>query len=462
MDWTLWKPTELANLCFIIKEGRVLLILKKRGLGAGKINAPGGKLEPGETAMQAAVRETREEVGVTPLHLEERGYLRFQFTDGYALGCWVFVARDLEGEPVSTEEADPMWVALDAVPYERMWADDREWLPAVLEGGSFTGSFVFDGEKMLYKDVRFHGAIPPEPPRAALVAGCGFVGLATARLLHEAGWRVTGCTHSADSAACLSGEPFPVVACDISDPAAVETALGAAHGLDLVLHCASSGKGGADAYRQVYLRGVQVLGGVLAPRQLLYTSSTSVYAQVEGGWVTEESPAEPPRETGRILRETEDWVLAQGGTVARLAGIYGPGRSVLLRKFFTGDAVIEGDGRRWINQIHRDDAASGLVLLAGLRVPGVFNLGDSRPIEQRALYEGLARRYSMPLPPEGPVNTERKRGWTHKQVSNSRLRELGWNLRYPDFFTALENDPDLVPTARAQAVDSSSPPDAAD
>jgi nucleoside-diphosphate-sugar epimerase len=195
---------------------------------------------------------------------------------------------------------------------------------------------------------------------------------------------------------------------------------------------------------------------------LLYTSSTSVYAQVEGGWVTEESPAEPPRETGRILRETEDWVLAQGGTVARLAGIYGPGRSVLLRKFFTGDAVIEGDGRRWINQIHRDDAASGLVLLAGLRVPGVFNLGDSRPIEQRALYEGLARRYSMPLPPEGPVNTERKRGWTHKQVSNSRLRELGWNLRYPDFFTALENDPDLVPTARAQAVDSSSPPDAAD
>jgi nucleoside-diphosphate-sugar epimerase len=253
-----------------------------------------------------------------------------------------------------------------------------------------------------------------------------------------------------------------VVACDISAPAAVETVLGAAHGLDLVLHCASSGKGGADAYRQVYLRGVQVLGGVLAPRQLLYTSSTSVYAQIEGGWVTEESPAQPPRETGRILRETEEWVLAQGGTVARLAGIYGPGRSVLLRKFFTGEAVIEGDGRRWINQIHRDDAATALVLLAGLRMPGLFNLGDSRPIEQRGLYEGLARRFSMPLPPEGPVNTERKRGWTHKQVSNARLRNLGWTLRYPDFFTALENDPDLVPIARAQAADCASSHDAAD
>ena len=131
MDWTLWKPTDRANLCFIVKEGRVLLILKKRGLGAGKINAPGGKLEPGETALQAAVRETQEEVGVTPLHLEERGYLRFQFTDGYALGCSVFVAHDLEGEPISTDEADPMWVALDAVPYENMWADDREWLPTL-------------------------------------------------------------------------------------------------------------------------------------------------------------------------------------------------------------------------------------------------------------------------------------------------------------------------------------------
>ena len=451
MDWTLWKPTERANLCFIVKDGQVLLILKKRGLGAGKINAPGGKLEPGETAIQAAVRETQEEVGVTPLDLEERGYLRFQFMDGYALGCSVFVAHDFEGDPISTEEADPMWVALDAVPYSQMWADDREWLPAVLAGGSFTGSFVFEGERMLEKDVRFHGPRPLERERTALVAGCGFVGLATARLLHEAGWRVTGCTHSVESADCLSGEPFPVKACDISDPAAVETVFGAHHGLDLVLHCASSGKGGADAYRQVYFRGVQVLGGVLAPRQLLYTSSTSVYAQIEGEWVTEESLAEPPRETGRILRETEEWVLAQGGTVARLAGIYGPGRSVLLRKFFTGEAMIEGDGCRWINQIHRDDAASGLLLLAGLRVPGVFNLGDSRPIEQRSLYEGLARRFSMPVPPSGPVNTERKRGWTHKQVSNARLRNLGWVPRYPDFFCAVEKDPELVSLARAPA-----------
>lgn len=452
MDWTLWKPVERANLCFVIKDGRVLLIRKKRGLGAGKINAPGGKLEPGETPAQAAVRETQEEVGVTPLHLQQRGLLRFQFVDGYSLSCFVFVATDLIGEPVSTEEADPVWVDLNRVPYHEMWADDREWLPEVLGGGTFTGSFLFDGEVMLENEVHFHEPFQEGRTRSAVVAGCGFIGLQTARLLHHGGWRVTACTHSPESASSLASEPFPVVACDISQPASVRDNLSGCLGADLVLHCASSGRGGADAYRSVYFRGAQILGGELAARHLIFTSSTSVYAQTDGAWVSESSPADPPRETGRILRETEDWVLSHGGTVARLAGIYGPGRSVLLRKFFSGEAVIEGDGRRWINQIHRDDAARGLLRLAEAMLPGVFNLGDSHPMEQRSLYEFLSGHFGLPLPSQGPVNMDRKRGWTHKQVSNSRLRSLGWEPLYPSFESAVRADPDLVPLARAQAL----------
>ena len=85
MDWQNWQPRQLANLCFIVKDGRVLLIRKKRGLGAGKINGPGGKLEPGETALAAAIREVQEEIGVTPLLIEDRGVVRFQFTDGFSL-----------------------------------------------------------------------------------------------------------------------------------------------------------------------------------------------------------------------------------------------------------------------------------------------------------------------------------------------------------------------------------------
>lgn len=155
IDWTTWVPRERANLCFIVKGGRVLLIRKKRGLGAGKINGPGGKIEPGETALESAIRETQEEIGVTPLELEERGVLHFQFTDGYSLHCVVFVARDFTGGPIETAEATPFWFPLDALPLDEMWADDRHWLPGALAGRAFDGWFVFDGETMLFKDLRW-------------------------------------------------------------------------------------------------------------------------------------------------------------------------------------------------------------------------------------------------------------------------------------------------------------------
>jgi 8-oxo-dGTP diphosphatase len=155
MDWSTWQPREYANLCFIVKDERVLLIRKKRGLGAGKINGPGGKLEAGETAEQAAIREVQEEIGVTPLQLENRGVLHFQFTDGYSLHCVVFIATDLEGEPIETVEATPFWVPVTDVPYHEMWEDDQHWLPQVLGGRSFRAWFVFDGEKMLSKQVDF-------------------------------------------------------------------------------------------------------------------------------------------------------------------------------------------------------------------------------------------------------------------------------------------------------------------
>jgi 8-oxo-dGTP diphosphatase len=162
MDWTNWAPRERAVLCFIVKGDRVLLIRKKRGLGAGKINAPGGKLERGETPIEAAIRETQEEIGVTPLQLEERGQLHFQFTDGYSLHCTVFVARDLAGDPIETAEATPYWIPIREVPYHDMWEDDQHWLPQVLsaEAGYFHAWFEFDGERMLSKEVRLSAAAP--------------------------------------------------------------------------------------------------------------------------------------------------------------------------------------------------------------------------------------------------------------------------------------------------------------
>ncbi len=155
IDWTNWTPRERANLCFIVKDGRVLLIRKKRGLGAGKINGPGGKIDPGETPLESAIREVQEEVGVTPLEIEERGGLHFQFVDGYSLHCVVFVAHDFTGELIETAEAIPLWFDLDALPFDEMWADDRHWLPETLRGQSFDAWFLFDGDAMLTKEVRW-------------------------------------------------------------------------------------------------------------------------------------------------------------------------------------------------------------------------------------------------------------------------------------------------------------------
>ena len=149
IEWSKWTPTEFANLCFIICDGRILLIRKKRGLGAGKINGPGGRIEQGETAMVAAIRETQEEIGVTPTGLEHVGELFFHFLDGYKLHVAVFAADGLQGELCETDEATPIWTEIPAIPYHEMWQDDPHWLPLVLSRKHFRGFFVFDGENLL-------------------------------------------------------------------------------------------------------------------------------------------------------------------------------------------------------------------------------------------------------------------------------------------------------------------------
>lgn len=133
----------------------VLLAMKKRGFGEGKWNGTGGKVEEGETAEDAIIRETMEEVGVTVReeNLKHHGTIEFIFpeSNGLHIQGEVYTATFFEGEPVETEEMKPKWFPIDAIPYEDMWVGDSEWIPLVLSGKNISGTLHFneDGSEVL-------------------------------------------------------------------------------------------------------------------------------------------------------------------------------------------------------------------------------------------------------------------------------------------------------------------------
>ena len=149
IEWDTWKAKVPATLVFVIRDGKILLIDKKTGLGKGKINGPGGKVEPGESPEGCAIRECQEELGITVSNLQYCGEHRFQFVDGLTIHVWVYKTADFEGIPTETVEARPLWVPLDDIPYEQMWEDDGIWLPMLLRGERFQGRWIFEGDRML-------------------------------------------------------------------------------------------------------------------------------------------------------------------------------------------------------------------------------------------------------------------------------------------------------------------------
>src|SRR6478752_6185190 len=286
-----------------------------------------------------------------------------------------------------------------------------------------------------------------------LIAGCGYVGEATADLFHSAGWKVEGWVHSSESAARLSVKPYSIQVIDVSRHADVRKYAGA---FDAVIHCVSSRGGDVEAYCQIYLEGARHLLETFSKAKILFTSSTSVYAQRDGSWVTEESETKPLRETSRILLDVEKLILEKGGVVARLAGIYGPHRSALLSKFLNGTATIDPDNDRFVNQVHRDDITSALFVLLNREAETsaqIYNIVDDQPLLHSECYGWLAQRLNRSLPPIGKSERPRKRGDTNKRVSNSKLHQLGWTPVYPTFRDAMEKS--ILPSF-AETVSSAS------
>jgi len=275
-----------------------------------------------------------------------------------------------------------------------------------------------------------------------LIAGCGYLGTAVGSLLVKAGHEVIGLRRTEDASDELRQFGIIPVNGDLTDLRSLEAIPGK---FDWVVNTVSSSRGGADVYRAVYLEGTRTMLEWLRNHPLkryVYTSSTSVYGQTDGGTVDEDSLAQPGTETGAILRATEDLLIQAANegiptTILRVSGIYGPERGHLFRQFVNGEARISGEGHRWMNMVHRDDAATAIRAALDKGQNGrIYNCTDDVAVSQLEFLGWLAQQFDRPLPPPATEEaaTRKKRGVTHKQVSNLRLKtELDWKPAFPSF-----------------------------
>jgi nucleoside-diphosphate-sugar epimerase len=277
-----------------------------------------------------------------------------------------------------------------------------------------------------------------------VILGCGYVGIELGRQLSD-DHDVVGVRRSQEGIDAIEDAGFSGVQADVTDP----EALAAVPDADILVFAASSGGRGADAARDIYVEGQrtaleQFATREGAPDRYVYTSSTGVYGDHGGAWVDEETTIEPTTEKTEVLAEAERVAIEAAaergidGTVARYAGLYGPDR-YRLERYIEGP-VTEG----YLNMVHRDDAA-GLVaylLREDLARGEVVLVVDDEPVSKWEFADWLAEECGVEEPPkrtkeqrldEDLSEAAKRRILTSKRCSNDRLRELGYEFRFPTF-----------------------------
>ena len=266
-----------------------------------------------------------------------------------------------------------------------------------------------------------------------LVAGCGWLGEALARVLVARGNRVTGIRRDPARAAALASLGVEPLALDLATPGAE----GRLPRADAIVACQSAGEDGAAAYRAAYVDATRALLAAAArdSARLVYTGSTGVFGQRDGSDVDEGTPPSPSSATAAVLVEAEALVreaAASGthGTVLRLSGLYGPGRAGILERVRAGVLALGPGDDAWMNFCHRDDAVA-FVLAAVERAPAgsVLHGSDAHPARRREVVEWISARLAIP-----PPRAERAGPGPNRRIRSEKTRaQLGITLRFPSF-----------------------------
>jgi nucleoside-diphosphate-sugar epimerase len=270
-----------------------------------------------------------------------------------------------------------------------------------------------------------------------LVAGCGWLGTALARRLIARGDRVTGVRRDPGRAATLAALGVEPLALDLSAPGAGDRLPPA----EAIVACQAAAAEGEGAYRAAYLDANRALLGAASRWRaaFVYTGSTGVFGQRDGGDVDESTAPAPASGTGEVLAEAERLVLdaaAAGAraSLVRLSGLYGPGRVGILERVRAGALALGPGDDAWMNFCHQEDAVE-LVLAALDRAPAgaILHGSDARPARRREVVEWIAARLGIAAP-----RTERAPPGPNRRILSARTRRLlGVELRYPSFADGL-------------------------
>ena len=279
------------------------------------------------------------------------------------------------------------------------------------------------------------------------VLGCGYVGAEFARQARAAGHNALGIVRSEASRDKLRAEGIAAEAFDIQagDWSALPKQF------DAVVYAASTGGGGPEAYTLAYDVGVKralAWARDVGAHCFIFTSSTGVYRQDDGGRVDETSLVGGAPTADAILGG-EHAVLTSGfakARVLRFGGLYGPGRHHLVDQLRRGENVIGGRVDHFINYLHRDDAASSILaaIIGGPAGARVYNVGDGNPVTKEALAKWIATRLGQaspvfdPAAPAGPRVAKGGRTQPNRIVLTERIRaELSWKPLFPEVFAGL-------------------------